>query len=60
MSDVSKIILRNLGIEIPAERADAIARTLETMLEAERAATGRLQFEQEPSGFLSEIEKEIP
>jgi hypothetical protein len=60
MSEIGAMVLANLGLEIPAERAEGIARALEAMLAAERAATRDLPFEQEPSNFLSELEKESP
>ena len=57
---MKQIVLRMLalqGVQLPEERAESVARTLAAQLEAERAATRALGFEQEPSGFFRTLEQ---
>ena len=44
------------GVALAPERAEALARTLATQLEAERGATRALAFEVEPSSFTRVLE----
>jgi hypothetical protein len=59
VNDFAQSVLRTLGFEITAERAESIARAIAAQLEAERAATRDLPFETEPSGFAGELEREL-
>ncbi|MCS6781545.1 MAG: hypothetical protein NZ555_17780 [Geminicoccaceae bacterium] len=43
------------GVAIPQARIGAIAETLARQLAAERAATGTLEFEVEPSSFVATL-----
>jgi hypothetical protein len=49
--DLFRELLARQGVALAPERQEALARTLEAQLEAERAATRALEFEVEPSSF---------
>lgn len=49
-------LLARQGVALAPERLEALARTLGTQLEAERAATGALAFEVEPASFTRVLE----
>lgn len=49
-------LLARQGVALAPERAEALARTLGTQLEAERLATRALAFEVEPSSFTRVLE----
>lgn len=57
MKEALARMLEQHGVTLPAERAEALARSIAAQLEAERAATRALRFEDEPSAFFAELEK---
>lgn len=54
--DVYAQLLAQQGIVLPPERADALAATLASQVQAERAATRTLGFEREPAVFIAVLE----
>ena len=44
------------GVTLPPDRAESVARTLATQMQAEREQTGALEFEREPSAFVRALE----
>jgi hypothetical protein len=54
--DLYPHLLAQQGITLAPERADALAATLASQVQAERAATRTLGFEREPAVFIAVLE----